>query len=66
MEWLLHINYWLIWLLGALTLFGLYRPWLALWWLPVTNRKKVLQTYGLVALALWIVYMIMRILLYSN
>ena len=58
----MRINYALIWVFAVLTLFGLYRPWLALWWLPVTNRKKVLQTYGLVALILWVGYVVMRIL----
>lgn len=59
----MRINYALIWMFALLTLFGLYRPWLALWWLPVTNRKKVLQTYGLATLLLWIVYGMLKVLL---
>ena len=46
----------LIWLFVGLTLFGLYRPWLALWWRPVANRKMVLQRYGLMALGLLLSY----------
>ncbi|MGB3852754.1 MAG: alpha/beta hydrolase [Tunicatimonas sp.] len=56
MEDVLRINYGLLWLFAALTLFGLYRPWLALWWLPVSNRKMVLQRYGLITLGLLISY----------
>lgn len=41
---------------ALLTLFGLFRPWYALWWLPVTNRKKVLQIYGLLLLLLVVIY----------
>ena len=62
MDWILRINYALIWVFTALTLFGLYRPWLALWWLPVSNRKKVLQTYGLTTLGLLISYIILSVL----
>lgn len=46
----------LIWLFVGLTLFGLYRPWLALWWRPVANRKMVLQRYGLITLGLLVSY----------
>ena len=46
----------LAWIFTALTLFGLYRPWLALWWLPVSNRKMVLQRYGLITLGLLMSY----------
>lgn len=46
----------LVWLFVGLTLFGLYRPWLALWWLPVSNRKMVLQRYGVVTLGLLAIY----------
>lgn len=55
---ILHINYVLIWIFAALTLFGLYRPWLALWWLPMSNRKMVLERYGLITLGLWTVYVV--------
>jgi len=47
---------------ALLTLFGLYRPWYALWWLPVTNRKKVLQTYGLLLLILIAMYILLAYL----
>ena len=56
MEELLRILNVLIWLFVGLTLFGLYRPWLALWWLPVSNRKMVLQRYGLITLGLLVSY----------
>jgi len=46
---------------ALLTLFGLYRPWYALWWLPVTNRKKVLQIYGSSLLLLIIVYSLLSL-----
>ena len=56
MDTLIHINQLFVWIGGALTLFGLYRPWLALWWLPVTNRKKVLQYYGVATLVGLVTY----------
>ena len=56
MEALLRILNVLVWLFVGLTLFGLYRPWLALWWLPVSNRKMVLQRYGLITLGLLMSY----------
>jgi hypothetical protein len=56
MEELLRILNALVWLFVGLTLFGLYRPWLALWWLPVSNRKMVLQRYGVVTLGLLAIY----------
>ena len=59
---LLRVIYVLIWVFAALTLFGLYRPWLALWWLPVTNRKRVLQRYGSIALGLLISYAVLSTL----
>ncbi len=52
----MRINHGLIWGFAALTLFGLYRPWLALWWRPVANRKMVLQRYGLITLGLLVIY----------
>ncbi len=60
----------LVWLFFGLTLFGLYRPWLALWWLPVSNRKMVLQRYGLITLGLLVSYALVsageREAVYSN
>lgn len=58
MEGPLRILNFLIWLFVGLTLFGLYRPWLALWWRPVANRKMVLQRYGLITLGLLASYAI--------
>jgi len=37
----------LAWILGLLTLAGLYKPWWVLWWMSHQNRKKVLQLYGI-------------------
>ena len=54
--------YFLLWGFVVLTLFGLYRPWLALWWLPVSNRKMVLQRYGLITLGLLISYIFLSTL----
>ncbi len=59
---LLYINYVLIWVFGALTLFGLYRPWLALWWLPVSNRKMVLQRYGIIFILITTSYLLLKLL----
>ena len=56
MDDVVRINYVLAWVFTTLTLFGLYRPWLALWWLPVSNRKMVLQRYGLITLGLLLSY----------
>ncbi|WKN32871.1 hypothetical protein PZB74_05875 [Porifericola rhodea] len=39
-----------MWSLWGLTLFGLYRPWLALWWSDYCPRIKVLETYGVLAI----------------
>ena len=61
MEELLRILNVLIWLFVGLTLFGLCRPWLALWWLPVSNRKMVLQRYGAITLGLLAVYAIVSV-----
>ena len=58
MEELLRLLNIFVWLFVGLTLFGLYRPWLALWWLPVSNRKMVLQRYGAITLGLLAVYAI--------
>ena len=63
MDAILRINYVLIWIFAALTLFGLYRPWLALWWLPVSNRKMVLQRYGSTFTLLTVSYLLLRRLL---
>lgn len=66
MEDVIQINRVLVWVFAALTLFGLYRPWLALWWLPVTNRKMVLQRYGLITLGLLLSYWLGFIIIHSK
>ena len=47
----------LLWIaLGSLTLFGLIRPWYALWWSAQENRLMVLRYYGIpfvIAYAVW-------------
>ncbi|MDF9800209.1 hypothetical protein OKW21_005472 [Catalinimonas alkaloidigena] len=45
-----------------LTLFGLYRPWLALWWSDYCPRIKVLKVYGSITLALSVIYALLSIL----
>ncbi|WPP48399.1 hypothetical protein [Catalinimonas niigatensis] len=45
-----------------LTLFGLYRPWLALWWSDYCPRIKVLKVYGSIALVLSLLYGVLRFL----
>ncbi len=60
MQFLSNTLYGLIWGFLFLTLFGLYRPWLALWWLDQANRKKVLTYYGLPLLALFVLYVLVR------
>ncbi|MEQ9441019.1 MAG: hypothetical protein RIG62_18395 [Cyclobacteriaceae bacterium] len=42
--------------LTVLILFGLYRPWYAVWWSSAANRKKVLQSYGWLLLLLLTLY----------
>jgi len=53
----LAVLFWII------TLFGLYKPWIALWWSDYCPRKKVLKVYGGIALALSIVYISIRLVL---
>lgn len=48
----------LFWIFCALTLFGLYRPWLALWWLSTANRKKVIQIYGTITIIVLVTYLL--------
>jgi hypothetical protein len=43
-------------LMWVLTLFGLCRPWVALWWSHYCPRIKVLRTYGSAAMLLSLLY----------
>lgn len=49
-----------LWFFLLLTIFGLFRPWLALWWADVSNRKMVLQYYGTITLALLLLYLLLK------
>ncbi len=46
----------LIYFFWGLTLFGLYRPWLALWWSDYCPRIKVIKVYGSLAITFNILY----------
>lgn len=35
---------------------GLWRPWVMLWWEDVSNRRKVIQVYGSIAILFYAVY----------
>jgi hypothetical protein len=37
-------------------LYGLYKPWIMLWWEDVQNRRKVIKLYGSVALFSYALY----------
>jgi hypothetical protein len=37
-------------------LFGLYKPWIMLWWEDVQNRRKVIRLYGSIAVASYVLY----------
>lgn len=45
-----------------LTLLGLYKPYLALWWSDYCPRKKVLKVYGGIALGLSLLVVLLRFL----
>jgi hypothetical protein len=45
-----------------LMLLGLYQPRIVLWWEDVQNRRKVLRVYGTVALATFILYLLLGLL----
>jgi len=45
-----------------LTLLGLYKPWLALWWSDHCPRKKVLKIYGSIALGLSLLIVAIRLI----
>ncbi len=59
MKLLISFVYYLMWTSLILTVFGLFKPWLALWWADYSNRKQVLQYYGTTFLLLLIMYIIM-------
>lgn len=40
-------------------LIGLWRPWVMLWWEDVSNRRKVIQVYGILALSFFVVYVVL-------
>ncbi|NBP70376.1 MAG: hypothetical protein EBU52_16745 [Cytophagia bacterium] len=42
-----------------LLLIGLYKPWVVLWWEHSQNRKKVILLYGLLALALYLLQLLL-------
>jgi hypothetical protein len=31
-------------------IFGLFKPWIMLWWEDIQNRRKVIRLYGTIAL----------------
>ena len=47
-----------------LLLFGLYKPWMMLWWEDVQNRRKVIRLYGTIMLVSYGLYWI--IFFYSD
>ncbi len=57
---MVRLSYYLMWIFLGLTLFGLYRPWLALWWADEAPRIKVLGTYGIAFLLFLLVYLTQR------
>ncbi len=52
--------------LSAFCLFGLvvglYKPWVALWWEDVQNRKKVIQLYGGAGALTYLISLILQLL----
>lgn len=37
-------------------LFGLFKPWVMLWWEDRQNRKKVIKVYGFAAIFFFVLY----------
>lgn len=35
---------------------GLWRPWVMLWWEDISNRRKVIKVYGLLAVGFYTLY----------
>lgn len=35
---------------------GLWRPWVMLWWEDVSNRRKVIKVYGMLAVGFYALY----------
>ena len=49
------LYYILVWLMifdFLLLMAGLYKPWIVLWWMPMQNRKRVIQLYGTIGTVL--------------
>ncbi len=41
-------------------IFGMYKPWVVLWWRDVQNRRGVIGLYGTIALITFLFYQILR------
>ena len=41
---------------------GLFKPWVALWWEDIQNRKKVIKLYGTVALFAFLTHFVLQLL----
>jgi hypothetical protein len=39
-------------------LFGLYKPWVMLWWEDIQNRRKVIKLYGSISVVAMVIYVI--------
>lgn len=44
----------------ALTIVGLIKPWISLWFLDTMNRMMVLKYYGALSLLLWVVIRLLK------
>jgi len=44
----------------ALLVFGLFKPWMMLWWEDVQNRKKVIRLYGSIFIVCYSLYRILH------
>jgi hypothetical protein len=60
---MLEVSFILMCFFWGLTLFGLYRPWLALWWTDYCPRIKVLRVYGSISLLLSILYGLLKLMI---
>ena len=43
----------------GLTIAGLYKPWVVLWWEDTQNRRKVFKVYGIMTLLSFITYVLL-------
>lgn len=41
---------------------GLWRPWVMLWWEDLSNRRKVIQVYGILAVSFYIIYRVLLLI----